>query len=136
MSDIKKALYVHLKDDAGVAAIFSTRIYPQFTTTSTQTPYIVFERSGVTTVNHMGGVATIRNESYTFICYADTQLEIEQGKEAVQDALDGLRRTTASGVVFDGAFETSESDDFDARGMADENPAYNEIVTYNFWVRL
>ena len=136
MSDnIKKSIFTHLAGDSEVSALVVARIFPQITATSTELPYIVYERSSSQQIQHMGGLSDIRSDDFTFIMYAQTQLEVEDLTREVQSSLNYLRRTTVSNIEFIAAFENSESDDTDYRGVASEIPAFSEVITFTFWYR-
>jgi len=133
--NIKQAIYTALTTDTGITDIFSTRIRPQFIAMDGPTPYVIFDRQSTETNDYLGGVSDLRMETFTFLVYADTRLEVENGKQAIQDALLALVRTEVENVSFSSVFEKTTSDDFDVRGVADQEPAYNEVVVFDFWAR-
>ena len=135
MSSIKKALRSYLVGDSNITALFGTRVFPQFTATSTTLPYLTYERSSSQNVVSMTNVSDLRNETYTFIVYDETQLGVETATRALQVSLDAINRQLSETYTLIRAFEQSENDDLDARGVADEIPAYSEIVTYTIWYR-
>jgi len=100
------------------------------------TPYVIFERDTIEQVRHMTGVSDLQSDNFTFIAYADTQNEVETLKDAINTAMDGISRTTSNSLELIIAEQGSESDDLDVRNMGEQEPAFNEILSYTIWYKL
>ena len=110
---IEKGLYSLLAGTAGVTAIVSTRIYPNYAPQNAGTRYIVYRRVTSERVRHLRGSGGKRRAMIQVECYGATALEAKALWEAVEAAIgnDGFTGTW-DGQAVAVAFWEDDSDDF------------------------
>lgn len=81
---IKEDLYNELKDNAGVSAIVSTRVFFGSPVTEQANSYIAFRLDPAEEYNDVRSLARFR-----ILCFAKDTKEVDELAEAVKSALDG-----------------------------------------------
>ena len=95
MTAIESAIYTRLKNDAGVAALVSTRIYPNIARQSKVMPFIVYYMDRAPE-HHLGGASNLITADLTVECYAEGETayaDVRTLAAAVRASLDGYRGT-------------------------------------------
>jgi len=135
MSGIKKAIYDFLLSKTDLTDIIGQRLKPQLISMGKAAPYVIFERDTIEQVRHLGGVSLLKSDNFTFIAYANTQNEVETLKDTLNSLMDGLNRETWNGLSLILSDQGSESDDMDIRNIGEQEPAFNEVLSYTIWYR-
>jgi len=106
MPDLRTSLVAHLKANATLAALVSTRVYswtlPEAAWSGTM-PCIVLNRLDVNALKTTGGARDLANTLWQIDVYGATSTSMDAAADAVRNALDGYRGdigTVASGKVF------------------------------------
>ena len=86
---IETDLYTTLSNDAGVAAICSTRIYPNLAPESAALPFITYQVVAGGKLSTITGVDDATRKRIQINCNADTYAESKSLSSAVFDALEG-----------------------------------------------
>lgn len=103
---INKALYNLLKDNSGVAALVSDRIYPGKLPQKPTYPAISYILvSGTERFSVMGDDADIARKRMRLSCWADSDSGLQTLKEAVRAAVQRYRGTVAGVVILDSFLE-------------------------------
>lgn len=109
------AVYKLMTDDATVAALVGTRIYPAIAPQSTVTPYIVYQRIATQHLHTMDGIAGLAETTIQIDCYASTYGAVKALADAVRLALDGYTGTPVGdgtvigGILLDNTNDNPES---------------------------
>jgi hypothetical protein len=85
---MRKQLYYHLANDAGISALVGSRIYPQMAPTESSKPYIVFTFNGQTADYEQSGRIPYRKDTIEFTIAGTTIASLEPIAQAINDALD------------------------------------------------
>jgi hypothetical protein len=86
-----------LIDDATVAALVSTRIYPEGGAPQTPPlPFIVTKRISRSHFHHMGAAGGLAIARVQVTSYAKSEGEVETLADAIREALDGYRGTVTN----------------------------------------
>lgn len=109
---IEEALYAHLTGDAGVAAAFGTRIYPNEAPQEAARPYAVYARVGDEIESHAGGVGGLSSTMIQVTVWADTYPGAKSASKAIIDAVIGFKGKMPgeTGVDVDAVFVTERMD--------------------------
>lgn len=99
MADIGSAIRAVLAADSGVAALVSTRIYPDRLPKNVVYPAIHYEHSDEDSHEHMGGLSGLAESYFDVFCWAKTRLGCTQLAEAVRLSLSRYQGTSAGVVV-------------------------------------
>lgn len=87
---IGEDVYSELSGDAGLSALVSTRIYPQWLPQETTLPAVTFTQVSENPQNTIGGELALRNHQYQFdifaTSYASAQSVVAALNTAVQSA--------------------------------------------------
>lgn len=129
---MRKQLYYHLQNDAGLTALIGTRIYAQHAPTGAIKPYIVFTFTGMDADYEQTGRIPYRKDTVELLIAGTTISSIEPVAQAVNDALDiqvtnigelgSQERVNATTFL-------SEFDDFDLVDGS-EDPIFTITQTY------
>jgi hypothetical protein len=109
MSAIGSAIYSILANDAGVAALVSTRIYPTFVPQGASMPAITYQRIVAVRDHVLDGTTEMVAATYQINCWAETYAETRALSDAVRAALDDYEGTVNS-VVIQNIHLTDEDD--------------------------
>lgn len=96
MSVIEEAVCKILKDAAGVAAIVSTRIYPQVIPQGGTMPAITYQRISGPRLRSLAGASTLAHPRFQINCWATTYKGASQLEDAVRAAFDDYLGTVLS----------------------------------------
>lgn len=87
---LEEALYYHLVNTAGVAALISTRVYPNVIPEDVAQPAAAYQKiSGSPILNH-GGPSGLETSRIQITCRATTYAVAKSVAKAVKTALDGF----------------------------------------------
>ena len=124
------AIYNILSTDSDVAAIVSTRIFPNVARESTAFPFLIYTTNGVDPNDTKDGVSTLDTNNFTIICYSDKYSQVADLAQKVRIALDRKSGTyPASGVEVQSIQFTSFDEDFDMKG--DGQGVYVHTLSFN-----
>ena len=112
---LNSAIYDHLRNDATIAGIVSSRVYPDVAPSSAAVPYIVFKLVSRQTDHHLGGVTGTQHARVQIDCYQSTSPLRGGLAAAIKSRCDGWAATR------DGAMGT-----LDVRSMILDND--NELL--------
>lgn len=132
----RNALFEQLKDNAGVAAIVSTRIYNSVAPEGSALPFIVLEQIGGDRDHHTGGANGLTRREFQITSYDDKPNDAETLAEAIRDALDGFRGTmgTTDTENVRGSFLSSSLDKFEpAADSKHAKSVYGVDQSWTFW---
>ena len=97
-------LYSLLSANAGVAALVSTRVYPDLIPEKVAIPYIGFERTGSAPATTLEGSVLAERVDIVIACWSATRIQANQIADAVRAALAGTSwRYAGSGSEVDEA---------------------------------
>lgn len=115
---IEEALYAHLVGTAGVAALVSTRIYPQTIPQDVALPAIAYQRISGVREYSQSGPSQLAHPRFQLTCQAATYAGAKALANAVRAALSGYKGTMGGvgGVVVGGCFVVNETDGFELPG--------------------
>ena len=83
-----KAIFSILSNDAAVAAIASTRIFPVVTSKNAVMPFVTYDILNVVPDDTKTGIAKIDNVDLECVCHAETYSAASNLGDAVRTALD------------------------------------------------
>ena len=95
-----KAIYGILSANAGVAALVSTRIYPDIATQDTAFPFVVYQIEGTTPSDTKDGVSKMDMVDFAVMAYAKSYTSAQDIASACRTALDRYSGTM-QGVAVD-----------------------------------
>lgn len=84
---LEEAIFTHLKNDAGVAALVGTRIFPLEMHAPATLPAIVYQRIDGVPRNHMRGGTTKINARIQIDCYGEEYADAKAVAAAVRTAM-------------------------------------------------
>ena len=122
------AIYNILANDSDVAAIVSTRIYPNVAKQSTTFPFLVYQTTGIDPNDTKDGVSTVDGNSFEVLCFADTYTEAVDLAQKVRVALDRKSGTYNTIEVQSIQYEGS-SEHFDVKG--DNRGIYVQSLSFD-----
>lgn len=99
MADIGAAVRAVLAADASVAALVSTRIYPDRLPQNVTYPAITYEINFNASYEAMDGILGLAESFVEVVCWSATRLQATALAEAVRLALTSYQGTSASVVV-------------------------------------
>lgn len=137
MSDIMAAFHNHLRDDAGVAALVSTRIYEGIAPANAALPRVTLNRiSSPSRSAHQGGSGGLVQARIQIDCWGSQgAAEHVSVADAVRDALDGFMQSTMGDDVLDVRSVTLDAEwtEYDTPVNADESGIPRVIQEYLVW---
>lgn len=117
-----------LVNNATVAALVSTRIYPLFNIPqNSKIPYITYTQSGADHVHDLSGASGGAMYHIDIHCISDTDAHMRALGVAARKALDGYTGTVTVGsdsVVIEQCFLKSELDDIASPDDGSSNPIF------------
>jgi len=123
-----------LADNAAVAALVSTRIYPAYDIPqNAKLPYITYRRSSGDHVHHMAGASGRVFANVDVYVMASTDATMRELGTKVRKALDGYNGAVTNGadtVTIDLCFLESESDDIAPPQDSSNKPIYVRLNEY------
>ncbi len=124
------AIYNILANASDVAAIVSTRIYPNVAKQGSAFPFIVYQTTGVDPNDTKDGVSTLDGNSFDVLCFADNYSIATNLAQKVRIALDRKSGTYPSlGVEVQSIQFTGYDEDFDIKG--DGRGIYVQTASFN-----
>lgn len=121
IADIRVGLRAYLLDDAGIAVIVGTRVYPIIMPQGVVQPSIVYTRVSGVGDNHMEGPSGLSRPRFQVDCWAQSIDVAVTLANLVKERIDGFRGTwlwgedsPAEGIVVQGVFYAMEREDFDS----------------------
>lgn len=140
---IKGAIYEHLADDASIAALVGTRIYPggaphkddRIADTGAAFPYIIYGRTSNQHVRHMTGASGFAQPRFEVTCWDTDDLVVEELAEHIRNRLDHFRGTmgTVSTADVRVAMLDSDSDGLVSPTDADDLPIHSRVLEFLIW---
>lgn len=98
---IHEAVYSRLKNNAGVSAIVSSRVYPQKASQGVSLPCVVYQRIGTTNrFLHHTGTTDSALSRFQIDCWAKTPAQALQLSQAVVGCLHGWKGTEGSEQIY------------------------------------
>ncbi len=91
----KATIYSTLTNDATLAALVGSRVYPSKLPQAVTFPAVMFTRVGGPRDVHLSGASGSGRPRYRFDCWADTHDGAEAVFNALRDAMDGLGAVAA-----------------------------------------
>lgn len=130
---MRKQLYYHLTNTAGITALVGSRIYPQLAPTESAKPYIVFTFNGMQSDYEQTGRIPYRKDTVEFMIAGSTIASLEPIAQALTDAMD-IQATLMGDPLGTQEFINattflSEYDDFDLVDGS-EDPVYTITQQY------
>lgn len=98
---IEDAIYSHATNDAGIAALIGTRIYPGVATQNPTAPYVVYQRVSSVPISNLADDTDITEARFQFNLYADSYDSAVAVMEAFRTAFVRFKGTVASIVIMD-----------------------------------
>ena len=116
--NIEEALYSCLTSDAGVAALVSTRIYPNVVPQDIALPAVAYQRISTTRVMAHDGPTGVANARFQFTVSASTYSSARNVANAIRTALDGFSGLMGgqSGVKVEAVFVENDFDGYNQAG--------------------
>lgn len=132
---IKGAIYEHLKDDASIAALVGTRIYPGNAPAGTDFPRITYGRTGNQHVRHMTGASGFAQPRFEITSWDTDDLVVEELAEHIRNRFDHFRGTmgTVSTADVRVAMLDSDSDGLVSPTDADDLPIHSRVLEFLIW---
>lgn len=93
---LQAALYDELKNNAGVSAIVSTRIYPGVADDDASTPYITFTRISAERLHHMMATSGRARTTIQINSWDDNAKGAHELSDAIREGLDHFDGTLGS----------------------------------------
>ena len=116
--EIGLAIYNILSNDANVAAVVGTRIYPNVAKQTSDFPFIVYQMTGVTPTDTKDGVSPLDTNTFNVLCFAETYSGAVSLAQRARNALD--RKTgTYSTIKIQGLSYISSNEYFDIKGAGE-----------------
>lgn len=126
---IEEALQAHLTDDADVAALVGTRVYPLRAEQGAARPYLVYQRISTPRVRSHSGPSGLAYPRFQITAVADSYSAARSLANAVREALDGY-----SGDMGDApGIRANAFVDNDADGWEEASEAYTVRVDVIIW---
>jgi len=120
IADVRVGLRAYLLDDAAIAAIVGTRIYPIVLPQGQVQTSIVYTRVSGIGDNHMEGPSGLSRPRFQVDCWSQSIDTASQLANLVKERIDGFRGTwfwgedsPAEAIVVQGVFFQNEREDFD-----------------------
>jgi hypothetical protein len=99
--NVGKAIYAILSTDAGVTALASTRIYPDYSIQNPTLPYVVYQATRNNPSNTKDGASKLDTIELEVDIWGSTYTSAQDLSEAVRTALDFITGGTYGNVVID-----------------------------------
>jgi len=113
-TSVGKAVFSILTNDADVAAIVGTKVYPRTAPQGVKIPYIVYTIVSVTPTDTKDRPSPVDAIRVQIDCYDRTYLGCETLNAATRDAMDAYEiGATVAGVKLDGIKYETENDTLD-----------------------
>ena len=113
--EIGLAIYNILSNNSDVAAIVSTRIYPNVAKQTSAFPFIVYQTTGVDPTDTKDGVSPLDTNTFDVLCFSETYTGAVSLAERVRNALDRNTGTHAT-IKIQGLSFISSNEHFDIKG--------------------
>ena len=117
MAELEEAVYSRLSGNASVAAIVSTRIYPQKIPQEAALPAVAYSRISATRVKAHAAPTGLARARVQVTCVAASYSVVKGLATAVRKALEGVMGTVG-GVTVQGSWLETDADEYgDAEGL-------------------
>jgi len=130
----ENVIYSVLKNNAGVAALVGTRIYPNEAEPRSTLPLVIYERTDTEPWQAADGYTGVCEAEYSFDCWATTQTAATALRAAVRIALDHLTPTTVSGQTITQSIYNGGDERTERRDEGATEPLYVASVDFKFFV--
>ncbi len=97
---ISSAIYDYLVNNAGVAALVGTRIYPSVSPTSAMMPRITYQLISANHSECVGGSAGLCEYKIQLSAWGYSDLSTDATAEAIRQALQGYSGTTGGVLIY------------------------------------
>lgn len=135
MSEVEEALAKTLRDDATVAGLVGTRIFPGPASDPDQTrPYISYQRVDGPRLRALDGAQLVAHPRFQLNVWADTPESAWAVGTAVRQALDDFTGTVLGVAIIDTAIE-DDTDIYEDSPQDRTRRAYGRRLDYTIWVR-
>ena len=121
-----------LTNDAGVAALVSTRIYPNYAPETPTQPYVVYNLVDSESVMSLTGHSGLGRHTYQIDVFDDDYGDAHQVAEEIRLALQDFQGTQNS-VDFQDVIAGPMSDDLSRFQDGSETPICRVTRDYTFW---
>jgi len=131
---IKTDLYIYLRDNPGVKAAVSDRIYPLRAPDTATLPYITIQRVTNGQEQQMLASADLSSPQFQIDCWASSSPSLESTSEAVRKALDGF-----TGQMIETDIRrislTNETDDVEFLEDGSDQFVYRDTMQFEVWYK-
>ena len=127
---IEAAWYSLLTNKASIASLVGTRVYPEIAPLGTITPYITYTIIGEPHFHHMLGATGIAVASIQTDCWGSNTKEAAELGDALRDAFDGFRGTSAS-IAIRKCFLVNRSSSFEFVSDGKEQGEHRKILDFS-----
>ena len=107
------AIYNILSTDSDVAAIVSTRIFPNVARESTAFPFLIYTTNGVDPNDTKDGASTLDTNDVMISCYSETYSQASDLAQKIRVAMDRINEGTYGGEQIQSSQFQSYNDIFD-----------------------
>jgi len=120
-----------LVDNATVAAIIGTRIYPVIAPASAAAPFATYRRSAVQRSQSLSGPTGVTTVILSLDLYAESYQAVRELADVCRVALDGYGGVTADSVLVNNVSLDNEADGFAQLAGGEAPPLYSVSQTYS-----
>jgi hypothetical protein len=120
-----------LVDNATVAAIIGTRIYPVIAPASAAVPFATYRRSAVQRSQSLAGPTGVTTVILALDLYAESYEAVRELAEVCRLALDGYGGLTPDSVLVNNVSLDNEADGFAQLAGGESPPLYSVSQTYS-----
>ena len=128
---IEQAIYSILKNNKPVAAIISTRIFPNLIPQGQNLPAVVYQRISGSGDRDTNGALNLYWPTFQFTCSADTFATMVILANAVKTALEGFTGTKASVTLSN----IELIDEGDMPNLSDVKNVFMRRLDFKFWFK-
>lgn len=131
---LETELYKHLRDNPGVSAVVSNRIYPSQAPTSAVLPYVTYTRIADVPDRHLLGPSGLSRATIQIDCWGATNSQNAAVSEAIRLALDG-RRDELGEVDVRSIILENETESVEAPDDSSQDATFRTRMDFDFWYR-
>jgi len=129
-----KVIYHVLASDASVAALVSTRIYPNIADTKATLPYIVYEVMAASRYQTNDGYTGLGQFTYNIRCFSSSYGGAKALAQLARLALDNLKNNTYSGQTIQMITCLGNDEGFEYRDADAEEAVYEVGLDFDVFV--
>lgn len=130
MAILKQELRTLLISVTDLTDLVGTRVFPLWTSTITDRPFIVMETTAKKETNHLRGDSYFHVENVSLSITADTQLVAENISTVIRRMLSGLQSIAVNDIYFSSIILVNTSDTIQSPADGSEDQRY--IITQDF----